>query len=1041
MPLKVIISGAPASGKGTQCELIQAEYGVVHLSTGDMLRAAVASGSGLGKEAKRYMDGGELVPDALITDVVLARLAEADCRRLGWLLDGFPRTAAQSDALTEAGIVPDAFVMLDVPDAELIERVEGRRTDPKTGKIYHIKSAPPPAGEIAARCEQRSDDTKEKVVVRLKAFHEQTQAVLTAYETMVQTINGSRTKAEIFADIQSHLNSSVPFDVIFVLGAPGSGKTTQCEKIAAMASGAGVGGAYVCLSPQQLLSAERKKAGSDFAKMIDGYIKQGQIVPVEITVGVIKKAMVDSGARRFVIDGFPKNLANIECWYEVMASVAVVRLVVFFDLPERLVQERLLARRGIQDTLETIRRRLRMFHSESMPCLAAFERLGLVRAISAQAPRDVVFSRVQQLMSGAEVSPPPTRTCAVIQPDARFFVNDIVRKIEAAGFVVCGRVEETLTASRAATLYAALDPSAATEVAGFAGAGAAGAAAGASTTTHSSVSGTAPAASVAEAQRHRFERTLANAKSGPTVGLLLEYSSCNAGCPGIDGDAVSTWQALMGPVDVSEAKRLAPNSLRALFGTDAVRCAVDGSESIQSVLKDTSFWFGGSDGLAQPAPQRTLALIKPVVAELHEPLIRSVLAAHGFTVVTSTSTTMTRLRAEQFFGAQAKLAAGNGSTAGGSSLTVRQQGGDDGATTAAASDSGSAARNAGDTAADRAAADREAYSAQLDYMSSSPTVALLLERAGAVKAWAALIGPADSAAAKRSAPMSLRARLGDDAVQNALHGSETLTAARRETHFWFPGDVVTAGRSAPPEASGEYRELLAYMDTRVDPVFAPLLNRVLEERPKDVLEFALRELAARQHADGPHPLVIAGPSGVGKGTLIKKLVECYPTHFGFCVSHTTRDPRPGESDGIDYYFLSREAMDAQIADGKFIEHATVHNNLYGTSLAAVNSVRAEGKICILDIEMPGVQNVKRTSLCPKFLFIAPPSMPLLEQRLRGRGTESEKDILKRLSAAQRELEYGTAAGNFDRIIVNDDLESAFDELSETLRDWFPRLKT
>ena len=365
---------------------------------------------------------------------------------------------------------------------------------------------------------------------------------------------------------------------------------------------------------------------------------------------------------------------------------------------------------------------------------------------------------------------------------------------------------------------------------------------------------------------------------------------------------------------------------------------------------------------------------------LHEPLIRSVLAAHGFTVVTSTSTTMTRLRAEQFFGAQAKLAAGNGSTAGGSSLTVRQQGGDDGATTAAASDSGSAARNAGDTAADRAAADREAYSAQLDYMSSSPTVALLLERAGAVKAWAALIGPADSAAAKRSAPMSLRARLGDDAVQNALHGSETLTAARRETHFWFPGDVVTAGRSAPPEASGEYRELLAYMDTRVDPVFAPLLNRVLEERPKDVLEFALRELAARQHADGPHPLVIAGPSGVGKGTLIKKLVECYPTHFGFCVSHTTRDPRPGESDGIDYYFLSREAMDAQIADGKFIEHATVHNNLYGTSLAAVNSVRAEGKICILDIEMPGVQNVRSNFEVPVWIVVA--SSPLVRRRAR-----------------------------------------------------------
>jgi len=113
------------------------------------------------------------------------------------------------------------------------------------------------------------------------------------------------------------------------------------------------------------------------------------------------------------------------------------------------------------------------------------------------------------------------------------------------------------------------------------------------------------------------------------------------------------------------------------------------------------------------------------------------------------------------------------------------------------------------------------------------------------------------------------------------------------------------------------------------------------------------------------------------------------------------------------------------------------------SRASPGSCRPLSPVTLLISWLPllSPRQVKRTSLCPKFLFIAPPSMPLLEQRLRGRGTESEKDILKRLSAAQRELEYGTAAGNFDRIIVNDDLESAFDELSETLRDWFPRLKT
>ena len=118
----------------------------------------------------------------------------------------------------------------------------------------------------------------------------------------------------------------------------------------------------------------------------------------------------------------------------------------------------------------------------------------------------------------------------------------------------------------------------------------------------------------------------------------------------------------------------------------------------------------------------------------------------------------------------------------------------------------------------------------------------------------------------------------------------------------------------------------------------------------------------------------------------------------------------------------------------------VHGNMYGTSLEGVNTVRTEGKICILDIDMQGVMKVKKTSLCPKFLFISPPSMPVLEQRLRTRGTEDEAKIQLRLENAHGELEFGTAPGNFARIIVNDDLDVAFSELVGTLRDWYPRLK-
>jgi guanylate kinase len=155
----------------------------------------------------------------------------------------------------------------------------------------------------------------------------------------------------------------------------------------------------------------------------------------------------------------------------------------------------------------------------------------------------------------------------------------------------------------------------------------------------------------------------------------------------------------------------------------------------------------------------------------------------------------------------------------------------------------------------------------------------------------------------------------------------------------------------------------------------------------------------------PRPLIIAGPSGVGKGTLIEKLQRTFPGLFGFSVSHTTRAPRPGEIDGKSYHFTSAEAMEAAIARGEFLEHAKVHGNLYGTSFAAVMSVASEDKICILDIDTQGVQSVKaapKSSMpgTPHFVFVAPPSLEALEQRLRGRGTESAEKMTLRLANAK-----------------------------------------
>lgn len=205
--LGIVIAGAPASGKGTQCVRIVEDYGVVHLSTGDLLRAAVAAGSPLGTEAKGYMDSGKLVPDQLVIDLVAEKLCSSECTEKGWLLDGFPRTAAQAKALAKQGAEVDAFVSLKVPDDMLIERVVGRRLDPETGAIYHTAFDPPPAGEVADRCIQRSDDTEEKARVRLGQFHENVEAITDFYKDVMTEVDGAQSKDAVYSSISAALST------------------------------------------------------------------------------------------------------------------------------------------------------------------------------------------------------------------------------------------------------------------------------------------------------------------------------------------------------------------------------------------------------------------------------------------------------------------------------------------------------------------------------------------------------------------------------------------------------------------------------------------------------------------------------------------------------------------------------------------------------------------------------------------------------------------------------------------------------------------
>ena len=176
-------------------------------------------------------------------------------------------------------------------------------------------------------------------------------------------------------------------------------------------------------------------------------------------------------------------------------------------------------------------------------------------------------------------------------------------------------------------------------------------------------------------------------------------------------------------------------------------------------------------------------------------------------------------------------------------------------------------------------------------------------------------------------------------------------------------------------------------------------------------------------------LVLCAPSGAGKTTLSKRLLEEFPT-FAFSVSCTTRAPRPGEEEGKDYHFLTKEAFIELRDAGHFAEWAEVHGNFYGTPLQAALETLASGRDLLFDIDVQGAEQIKKTMPHACFIFILPPSRETLEQRLRGRGSESEDALAKRLGNARREI---AQAVWFDILITNDSLDTAYADLCAAYR--------
>ncbi len=182
--MRMILVGPPGAGKGTQAARLIERLRIPHISSGDMLRAAVKEGTALGKAADGFMKAGQLVPDDVVIGMILERIGKPDAAN-GFMLDGFPRTAPQAEALdqamTRAGVALDAVVLIEVPDQLIVDRVVGRRSDPETGAIYHLTFNPPPA-EIAGRLVHRKDDTLEAVNARQAKYHSETTPIIPFYE-------------------------------------------------------------------------------------------------------------------------------------------------------------------------------------------------------------------------------------------------------------------------------------------------------------------------------------------------------------------------------------------------------------------------------------------------------------------------------------------------------------------------------------------------------------------------------------------------------------------------------------------------------------------------------------------------------------------------------------------------------------------------------------------------------------------------------------------------------------------------------------------
>jgi UMP-CMP kinase family protein len=376
----IFVLGGPGAGKGTQCGKIVDSFDFVHLSAGDLLREERNNPeSEHGQLIQDYIKEGKIVP-VEITVALLLRAMESSGRH-NFLVDGFPRNKDNLDGWNSVvGSKAEVLGVLffDCPESVMEARLLER-----------------------GKTSGRADDNAASIRKRFHTYMNDTMPIINHFggENKSWRIVSDRPVDAIFEEVSQivprMLGGQVKPKVIFVLGGPGAGKGTQCGKIVDSFD-------FVHLSAGDLLREERNNPESEHGQLIQDYIKEGKIVPVEITVALLLRAMQSSGRHNFLVDGFPRNKDNLDGWNSVVGSKAEVLGVLFFDCPESVMEARLLERGKTSgradDNAASIRKRFHTYMNDTMPIINHFGRENKSWRIVSDRPVDAIFKEVSQVV-------------------------------------------------------------------------------------------------------------------------------------------------------------------------------------------------------------------------------------------------------------------------------------------------------------------------------------------------------------------------------------------------------------------------------------------------------------------------------------------------------------------------------------------------------------------------------------------------------------------------------------------------------------------